>query len=363
MLSPLLPFREHLPLQAREILDSSHLLTPVIRGHAASTKCRIGLTPGTMTLISRLSCRRAGTRFNARGIDDDGHVANFVQTETVLATEEWVFSYTQIRGSVPLFWEQTGVQLPGSSKITIARSPEATQPAFNLHFSSLIEKYGAIHIVNLLSQTVKQGEAALGQAYASQLGGLPPEEHRQVYLTNFDFHAVTGGDFRLANSIRPLLMQSEEEFAYYLEDEKTRTIVLEQVGVFRTNCLDCLDRTNVIQGIISQIALDSFLGHREQVVGEDFWVVHGGLWADTGDALSKTYAGTGALKSSFTRTGIPRSKKVLTKGKMSLGGLVSDVRKSAARLYINNFVDPGRQNTMDLMLVIFVCSVTDSRAV
>lgn len=38
-------------------------------------------------------------------------------------------------------------------------------------------------------------------------------------------------------------------------------------------------------------------------------------------------------------------------GKMSLAGMVSDVRKSAARLYINNFVDPGRQNTMDLLLV------------
>ena len=38
-------------------------------------------------------------------------------------------------------------------------------------------------------------------------------------------------------------------------------------------------------------------------------------------------------------------------GKMSLAGMVSDVRKSAARLYINNFVDPGRQNTMDILLV------------
>ena len=303
MLSPLLPFREHLPPQEREILDSSRLLTAVIRGYAASIKCRVGLTPGTMTLISRLSCRRAGTRFNARGIDDEGNVANFVETETLIATDEWIFSYTQIRGSVPLFWEQTGLQLPGSSKITITRSPEASQPAFNLHFTTLMEKYGAVHIVNLLSQSVKQGEAALGQAYASHLADLPPEELRQAYLTNFDFHAVTGGDFRLANGIRPLLLPTEEEFAYYLEDTKTRSIVLEQVGVFRTNCLDCLDRTNVIQGIISQIAIDAFLSHRDQVVGEDFWIVHNNLWADTGDMLSKTYAGTGALKSSFTRTG------------------------------------------------------------
>lgn len=304
MLSPLLPFRDHLPPEARSILDSSQLLTPVMRGHASSTKCRVGLTPGIMTLISRLSCRRAGTRFNARGIDDEGNVANFVETETLISTDEWVFSYTQIRGSVPLFWEQSGLQLPGSSKITITRSSEASQPAFNLHFNTLIDNYGAVHIVNLLSQSAKQAESTLGPAYSNHLEGMPPEEHRQVYLTNFDFHAVTGGDFRLANNIRPLLMAAAEEFAYYLEDSTTKSIVLEQMGVFRTNCLDCLDRTNVIQGIISQIAIDSFLGHRDQLVGEDFWIVHGGLWADAGDALSKIYAGTGALKSSFTRTGI-----------------------------------------------------------
>ena len=38
-------------------------------------------------LISRLSCERAGTRFNVRGTNDDGHVANFVETEQV-----WFFS-------------------------------------------------------------------------------------------------------------------------------------------------------------------------------------------------------------------------------------------------------------------------------
>lgn len=35
-------------------------------------------------LISRLSCERAGTRFNVRGTNDDGNVANFVETEQVL---------------------------------------------------------------------------------------------------------------------------------------------------------------------------------------------------------------------------------------------------------------------------------------
>lgn len=57
-------------------------------------------------------------------------------------------------------------------------------------------------------------------------------------------------------------------------------------------------------------------------------------------ALSKIYAGTGALKSSFTRH-----------GKMSFAGAIADARKSATRMYINNFADKGRQNTIDMLLV------------
>jgi hypothetical protein len=66
---------------------------------------------------------------------------------------------------------------------------------------------------------------------------------------------------------------------------------------------------------------------------------HSSLWADNGDSLSKIYAGTGALKSSFTRH-----------GKMSLAGAVADVRKSVQRIYHNNFVDPSRQITIDMLL-------------
>lgn len=36
---------------------------------------------------------------------------------------------------------------------------------------------------------------------------------------------------------------------------------------------------------------------------------------------------------------------------MSLAGAIADARKSATRMYINNFADKGRQNTIDLLLV------------
>jgi synaptojanin len=72
----------------------------------------------TLSLISRLGWKRAGTRFNTRGVDDDGNCANFVevrsfvlislphsedvyQTETIFSTDQHCVSYVQVRGSIP----------------------------------------------------------------------------------------------------------------------------------------------------------------------------------------------------------------------------------------------------------------------
>ena len=49
-------------------------------------------TPFTLTLISRRSIYRNGRRFNTRGIDSEGHVANFVETEQIVATDSGIVS-------------------------------------------------------------------------------------------------------------------------------------------------------------------------------------------------------------------------------------------------------------------------------
>ena len=117
MISPLIKFRSYLSNSERRALDESHLLTSAIQGfvetltipHSSSfSSSKKSGIPATLTLISRLSCKKAGTRFNARGIDDEGNVANFVETETVIwdptgasSGGALCFSYCQIRGSVP----------------------------------------------------------------------------------------------------------------------------------------------------------------------------------------------------------------------------------------------------------------------
>ncbi|KAI9745444.1 MAG: inositol polyphosphate 5-phosphatase [Claussenomyces sp. TS43310] len=371
MIKPLVKFRSQLLAHKREALDASRILTSAIRGFVLTMTIPISSSPiqttktglpSTLTLVSRLSCRRAGTRFNSRGIDDDGNVANSVESETIYWSPSGLcFSYAQVRGSVPVFWEQAPGLIPGQQKITITRSKEGTQPAFDKHFQDLEQAYGAIHVINLLSES-KPGEAELTALYRhgvrhsslNQVGGKHLQDHQLLQETEFDFHAETKENgYEAASMIRHLIEHSADGFAYYLAEESDdppissdkhghggrSVVVLQQEGVFRTNCLDCLDRTNLIQTIISQMAIESFLSHRSERARSDFWMRHSSLWADNGDALSRIYAGTGALKSSFTRS-----------GKMSFAGAIADARKSATRLYINNFADKNRQNTMDILL-------------
>ncbi|KAL8655843.1 MAG: hypothetical protein Q9210_000645 [Variospora velana] len=379
MIDPLIKFRSRLSQNEKAALDHSRMLTSAIRGFvmtvtiaaaASPLKSLKSNYPSSLTVLSRLSCRRAGTRFNSRGIDDDGYVANFVESEAVLWHPSGLcFSHVQVRGSVPIFWEQTTGLLPNQQKIQITRSPEATQSAFNKHFDHLELAYGAVHILNLMS-AAKSGEVELTMRYQqhvqhsllNQTAGSVGVAENRLMTSQFDFHAETKGPggYEAASMVRRLIQDKADSFAYLLCDitDKSRTtdmdihsndpsrqestLILQQEGIFRTNCLDCLDRTNLIQTIISQMALELFLGHRSERAAADFWVRHASLWADNGDlkALSKIYAGTGALKSSFTRH-----------GKMSLAGAIADARKSATRLYINNFADKGRQNTIDMLLV------------
>ena len=66
-----------------------------------------------MTLICRRSKNYAGARFLKRGLNEQGHVANDVETEQLICdsspgftTIENMTSFVQHRGSIPLYWGQ-----------------------------------------------------------------------------------------------------------------------------------------------------------------------------------------------------------------------------------------------------------------
>lgn len=55
--------------------------TPIIQGFLGIQTGYLAGRELKVALISRRIIKRSGTRFNARGIDDHGYAANFVETE------------------------------------------------------------------------------------------------------------------------------------------------------------------------------------------------------------------------------------------------------------------------------------------
>ena len=98
-----------------------------------------------------------------------------------------------------------------------------------------------------------------------------------------------------------------DEFGYFKIDNQNEMVRL-QTGVFRTNCIDCLDRTNVVQSMIAKRVLerqlkDSKILNEGESPADDslFEFIFKNMWADNADACSFQYSGTGALKTDFTR--------------------------------------------------------------
>lgn len=82
---------------------------PVIQGYVESdNSLEYQGKPLCQTLISRRKVGMAGTRYQARGVDENGKAANFVETELIMDFNggEATFAHVQIRGSVPIFWKQ-----------------------------------------------------------------------------------------------------------------------------------------------------------------------------------------------------------------------------------------------------------------
>ncbi|CCK71757.1 uncharacterized protein KNAG_0H03430 [Huiozyma naganishii CBS 8797] len=343
LMEEIVTYRDRLDNHAKQILDDEGFLTTVIRGFAETFATHVMEAKVTLTMISKQSWKRAGTRFNARGVDDDANVANFVETELIFYSREYCYAFTEIRGSIPVFWEQDTSLI--NPKVQITRSIDATQPIFDKHFQRSIEKYGPVHVVNLLS--TKSSEIELSQRYRDHLTRSKKlRMNDDVFYTWFDFHKETAQEgFSGVRKVLPLIRDSMLCSGYYAYDVQARKIISEQHGIFRTNCLDCLDRTNLAQQAISlagfRIFLEDlkFITSNTYIDDDDFVNKHNTLWADNGDQISQIYTGTNALKSSFSR-----------KGKMSLAGALSDATKSVSRMYINNFMDKGKQQNIDTLL-------------
>lgn len=310
-------------------IDTSFWLVKVLCGGINLSTVYIGGIQTKASLISRLSCERAGTRFNVRGVNDLGHVANFVETELAIYYNQTVLSYIITRGSIPLFWEQPGVQI-GSHRIRMSRGSEISQPAYDKHMFLLKERYENVVIINLLSS--RESELTLNHLFnahhkASVIGSDFP-------LINFDYHALSprGSKENLEKLFKYELDKHCNEFGFFLATKGE--IIQIQRGVLRVNCLDCLDRTNSMQTFIELKMIPKFIKSLERLDVDKFAPrlidVYEKLAVQNGDQISRIYTGTGALE-----------------GK----NLLKDGTLSVARTIQNTLLDGTKQEAIDILIL------------
>ncbi|DAZ98090.1 TPA: hypothetical protein N0F65_005252, partial [Lagenidium giganteum] len=370
---------------------ASDLVIPIVLGCYEQRKCSVFGRLISIILLARRSRHFAGTRYLKRGVADTGKAANDVETEQIIEDENMgagkFSSFVQYRGSIPVFWSQeTSATLPKPPIVLNRVDP--TYTATRKHFSDLFARYGSpIVALNLVKQTEKkEREVIVGNEYMNSveyLNSFIPAQHRIRYIaldysrlskqkglnvlhsldkvaTGFFCSApkrqVGRNDHKRSVKVQrksPKIVYNSKKALNSLDPPPSPTIPrnsgdwLEQKGVLRTNCIDCLDRTNVSQFSVGMRALGQqlyamgirntpLLESRSQLVRVLML-----LYSLVGDAISMQYGGSEAhknVKNSAGRENV-KHRELLT---------------SIRRYYSNSFTDMAKQDAINIFLGHFV---------
>lgn len=183
------------------------------------------------------------------------------------------------------------------------------------HFKHLYRHYGRVLILNLVDQ--RDDEQRVGEEYQNLFQLLvksyQSKQKKEKNLINylnekdfiwFDYHEQA----RLAKGLTPeqfvdlkLIQNSQYSIGQELERQGVFTYMngaekCIQKGIFRINCIDCLDRTNNVQLTIGMVILLMQISSLKKDVDTSDLVSHlRDMWINNGDHISRIYTGTGAL--------------------------------------------------------------------
>ncbi|XP_048643579.1 polyphosphoinositide phosphatase isoform X4 [Marmota marmota marmota] len=326
---------------------------------------------------ARRSSKFAGTRFLKRGANCEGDVANEVETEQILCdasvmsfTAGSYSSYVQVRGSVPLYWSQDISTMMPKPPITLDQADPFAHVAA-LHFDQMLQRFGSpIIILNLVKEREKRKherilseELVAAVIYLNQF--LPPE-HTIVYIP-WDMAKYTKS--KLCNVLDRLNVIAEsvvKKTGFFVNrpdsycsilrpDEKWNELggcVIStgrlQTGILRTNCVDCLDRTNTAQFMVGKCALAyqlfslGLIDKPNLQFDTDAVRLFEELYEDHGDTLSLQYGGSQLVHR------VKTYRKIAPWTQHS-----KDIMQTLSRYYSNAFSDADRQDSINLFLGVF----------
>ncbi|KAK9481355.1 SacI homology domain-containing protein [Lipomyces japonicus] len=338
---------------------------PIIHGFIDQANISVYGRNVSIALIARRSHYFAGARFLKRGANDQGYVANDVETEQIVSdmlttsfhsldgqafVNPRYTSFVQHRGSIPLFWTQdvSGMSPKPPIELNVV---DPFYSAAALHFDHMFERYGTpVVVFNLIKtrertprETILLREFEQCLQYLNQF--LP--EKVKILYTSWDMSRASKG--------------RDQEVIEFLEEYADRILRTTKIfhngpepqsvqsGVCRTNCIDCLDRTNAAQFVVGKRAL----GYQLQALG----VIKGNsvdydtdavnllteMYHDHGDTIALQYGGSHLVNTMETYRRINQWTSHSR-----------DVIESIKRYYSNSFIDSQRQEAINLFLGNYV---------
>ncbi|XP_066463833.1 polyphosphoinositide phosphatase isoform X3 [Eleutherodactylus coqui] len=349
----------------------------IIHGFCGQSKLLIYGRPIYVTLMARRSSKFAGTRFLKRGANCEGDVANEVETEQIVHDASVMSfcagsysSYVQVRGSVPLYWSQDISTMMPKPPITLDQAdPYAHVAAY--HFDQMLQRFGSpIIILNLVKEREKRrherilsDELVAAVTYLNQF--IPPD--RSIVYIPWDMAKYTKS--KLCNVLDRLNVIAEnvvKRTGFFVNRPDAYCSILRpdekwhdlggvvgpsgrlQTGVLRTNCVDCLDRTNTAQFMVGKCALAyqlyslGLIDKPNLQFDTDAVRLFEELYEDHGDTLSLQYGGSQLVHR------VKTYRKIAPWTQHS-----KDIMQTLSRYYSNAFSDADRQDAINLFLGVF----------
>lgn len=356
-------WNHHLLNPALQVLKNPYdWCLPIIHGSIDQAAIDVFGRSIWVTLIARRSRFFAGARFLKRGANDLGYVANDVESEQIVADLDTTpfdapgvskvpnyTSFVQHRGSIPLYWTQdnTGVTPKPSIELNFIDPFYATAA---LHFDNLFERYGApltvLNLVKARERTPRESKLLVEYENAiAYLNQALPEDKRIVYR-KFDMAraAKTRGQ-DVIGSLETIAQDLVQRTGFFHNGTDETMDACVQNGVSRSNCIDCLDRTNACQFVIGKTALALQLRALGVIAGEhinynsDASNILAHMYNDHGDTLASQYGGSHLVNTTDSYQKINNWQSHSR-----------DMLESFKRYYHNSFLDSQRQEAYNLFL-------------
>ncbi|RLV89240.1 Polyphosphoinositide phosphatase [Spathaspora sp. JA1] len=362
-------------LLLKPVIENNHEITttyewfqPIIHGFIDQANISIYGRKIYITIIARRSHHFAGARFLKRGVNDTGNVANEIETEQIISdmltssfhdckygyyNNPRYTSFVQHRGSIPLYWTQDLNKLP-KPPIEINLIDPFYQSSAK-HFNDLFARYGSpIIILNLIKQKERQPrESKLNSQFINCIKYLnqflPSSKQLQYY--SFDMSRHSKKNLDVITPLQKIANTSIKQIGFFHNGTDLATTKL-QIGIIRTNCIDCLDRTNAAQFIICKEALVYQLQalkiiplYKSLDYDSDLINILTEIFHDHGDTIAIQYGGSNLVNTmdSYRRINQWSSH-------------TRDVLNSIKRMYSNSFMDQIRQDAINLFLGNYVYS-------